>query len=471
MDHSLLLKLFSNKFNTPAKSVLDLPPSGSSRRYCRISNEQHTAMGVYNSDKPENKAFIDFSRHFYKQGLSVPEIYEVDPGQEYYLLEDLGDETLKDYGDKIRQGDEIPRELIKLYKDALKELIQFQIKGHDGLDYSVCVPRDEYDRQSVLWDLNHFKYFFLKLSGIPFNEQQLENDFQEFSDYLSQADANSFLFRDFQSRNIMYHNNKLYFIDYQGGRKGALQYDPASLLFEAKTNLPPSIREELLEYYLDELSKYRETDRRQFKEYYYPFALIRIFQALGAYGLRGLIEKKPVFLQSIPLALANLGWILHHVDLPVKMPELIRVADALIGQKRFTIIPEEKPGLLTIRIFSFSYRKGIPDDLSGHGGGFVFDCRGIHNPGRYLEYRELTGKDEPVKLFLNERSKMPEFLKDVSQIISRHIEFYQENNYSAMQVSFGCTGGRHRSVYAAEKITEELNKRHDIRVILRHTEI
>ena len=451
-------------------TVSALPLSGSARRYFRITGGGMNVIGAFNPDARENIAFIEFSRHFRSKGLSVPEIYQVSDDNLYYLEEDLGDTTLYGFASKAGTSGDIPEVLKDYYYEAIEELVKFQVNGHEGLNYSLCTPRYIFDRQSMLWDLNYFKSFFLKLSGLPFDEQQLENDFLTFTTFLDAADKESFLYRDFQSRNIMVHNEKLYFVDYQGGRRGALQYDLASFLFEAKTDLPEDFRSELLEYYLDVLSKYKRIDRNEFIHYFFPFALIRTFQALGAYGFRGLVEKKAVFLQSIPLALKNLNWLIDHSGLADKLPEITRIIQSLSNTKRFDYTIPAVTDKLTVRIFSFSYMKNIPDDLTGHGGGFVFDCRGIYNPGKFAEFRDLTGKDKPVQDFLNKKSAMNDYIKDVLSIINRHIEFYKQNDYRNMQVCFGCTGGRHRSVYAAEQITNMLKNRDDVEVILKHME-
>lgn len=471
MKISILSGLFEEKFGKPALSVEALPLSGSPRRYFRLRNSELTAIGTYNSDVKENIAFLEFSRHFLEKGLPVPEIYLTSEDKLYYLQEDLGDTTLFDFANRVRQSQEIPPVLRSIYRDALKELVRFQISGHEGLNYSLCTPRYVFDQQSMLWDLNYFKSFFLKLSGVPFDEQQLETDFLNFTNYLDNVPKESFLYRDFQSRNILINNNKLYFIDYQGGRKGAMQYDVASFLFEAKTDLPAEFREELLEHYLDVLTSVKKVDRAEFRRHFYPFALIRAFQALGAYGFRGLVEKKAVFLQSIPLALKNLKWLIEKSEPSIKLTELKRLAEEFGNLSKFDYQAPPETNILTIRVFSFSFVRSIPDDLTGHGGGFVFDCRGIHNPGRYPEFSEMTGRDFKVEEFFKDKSEMNVFLNDVYSILNRHIEFYKKNNYLNMQVSFGCTGGIHRSVYAAEKITEMLNNRGDVKVILKHTEI
>jgi hypothetical protein len=300
----------------------------------------------------------------------------------------------------------------------------------------------------MMWDLSYFKYYFLKLAKIPFDEQALEDDFQRFSDYLLAADNEAFLFRDFQSRNIMLKDRQVYFIDYQGGRKGALQYDLASLLYDAKADIPQHQREALLEFYLDELSQYKDIDRQKFKSLFDGYVLIRIMQAMGAYGFRGFFEKKEHFLKSIPYALKNLEDVRSKHSIEVQLPELFKVFKA-VGKSTFLRAISTNNERLTITISSFSYKKGIPVDPSGNGGGFVFDCRAIHNPGRYLEYKQLTGKDPEVQQFLEEKSTMAEFLAPVTSLVSHSVEVYLDRGFTHLSVSFGCTGGQHRSVYAA----------------------
>ena len=286
-----------------------------------------------------------------------------------YLLEDLGDISLFS---KLKNWEtKVPVEIEDLYKLSLQELIQFQLKGHEGLDYSLCFPRAEFDKQSIQWDLNYFKYYYLKPFGIDINEQKLENDFHILIEYLLKADSNYFMFRDFQSRNIQIVENEPWFIDYQGGRKGPLQYDIASLLFQAKANLPYSFREQMLSFYLNELKKYISLDEEKFKEFYYGFVLIRTLQVLGAYGYRGFFEQKPHFIESAKFALQNLDWLLNNTKLPIDMPELYGYLKELV--KEIEIKPH--PDFLMVEINSFSYKKsGIPKDTSGHGGGYVFDC-------------------------------------------------------------------------------------------------
>jgi len=310
----------------------------------------------------------------------------------------------------------------------------------------------------MMWDLNYFKYYFLKLAKVPFDEQELENDFETFSDWLLSENSDFFLYRDFQSRNIMIHNGAPYFIDYQGGRKGALQYDVASLLFDAKADIPQEIRDELLDHYLSALSRYRSVDDRSFKRYYAGFALIRLMQAMGAFGFRGFYEKKPHFLASIPFAVMNLSYILQNHELPIKIPHLIKVLSTLEDApelKQFGDTRKQNDKLV-IEINSFSYRRGIPIDQSEHGGGFVFDCRAIHNPGRYKEFQDLTGNDREVIEFLQEQSEAEQFIHNTLEIVKSSIEVYLQRKFTNLMVNFGCTGGQHRSVFCANRMREML---------------
>jgi hypothetical protein len=323
-----------------------------------------------------------------------------------------------------------------------------------------------------MWDLNYFKYYFLKLAKVPFNEQALENDFNTLVDFLLTADCNYFLYRDFQSRNVMMVGDKPYFIDYQGGRKGSLHYDIASILFEAKTSIPAGMREELLDHYISSLNQYVTISKADFLNHFYGYVYIRLMQAMGAYGFRGLYEKKELFLQSIPHALNHLEWLMSHIKLPIELPELTKVWEYLVESDYIRQLAKNHL-LLTVTINSFSYRRGIPTDESSNGGGFVFDCRSVHNPGRYEEYKTLTGKDEPVQIFFRKEPEMDDFLKDVFSLVDRSVEKYQERGFTSLMVNFGCTGGQHRSVYAAEMLYNHLKHKfnsNDIALKLRHRE-
>jgi len=320
----------------------------------------------------------------------------------------------------------------------------------------------------MLWDLSYFKYYFLKLAKISFDEQKLEDDFQTFCDFLLQTDCNYFLYRDFQSRNIMVYENHPFFIDYQGGRKGALQYDIASLLYDAKADIPQGVRNQLLEYYIESLKKYIPVNEKEFTEYYYGYVIIRIMQALGAYGFRGFYEKKEHFLQSIPYALDNLKWLLENTTIPVKLPTLMNVLQKLSQSEGLRQLGK-KVYSLKVLITSFSYKNGIPVDDSGHGGGFVFDCRSLHNPGRYEEYKTLSGKDKEVIDFLKKEPTVYEFMNHVYGLVDKSIENYQKRGFTHLQINFGCTGGQHRSVFCANLLEEHLKMKLNVETELHHT--
>ncbi|WP_299577111.1 RapZ C-terminal domain-containing protein [uncultured Sunxiuqinia sp.] len=464
-----IIRLYEGHFKEEMTAFEVLPPSGSYREYCRIKSANHQAIGAWNQDVKENTAFLEFSDHFFRQGVAVPEIYTVNPEKTCYIQEDLGDLTLFEYLSRTRELEGFSEKIVNVYKKVLMELPKLQITAGKGINYDFCYPRAAFDKQSMMWDLNYFKYYFLKLAKIPFDEQALEDDFQHFSDYLLAADNDFFLFRDFQSRNIMLHDNKVAFIDYQGGRKGALQYDIASLLYDAKADIPQAIRNELLEFYLDELEKHITVDRDEFKAYFTGYALIRIMQAMGAYGFRGFYEKKEHFLKSIPFALENLSYLLKNNTITIALPELFKVLEA-VSESEFLKKIGVQQGKLTVRVGSFSYKKGLPADPSGNGGGFIFDCRAIHNPGRYEQYKQLTGKDQPVIDFLEANSEIAEFLSHVYALVDQSVQMYLSRGFTHLSVNFGCTGGQHRSVYSAEQVAAHLQAKYDLNVILTHRE-
>lgn len=466
---SLLIKLFEDWAGEPSLGVNPLPLSGSNREYFRINGNTKSAIGVYNFDKKENRAFISFSRHFHSTGLHVPEIYAVNELTDIYLEEDLGDVTLYSYLTEIRSGEAFPDELLVVYKRVLEELVRFQVEGGSGIDYDVCYPRGSFDKQSMLWDMHYFKYYFLKLAQIPFDEQSLEDDFDRFANYLLQARSDFFLYRDFQSRNIMLSDNIPYFIDYQGGRKGALHYDLASLLYDAKADIPEQTRMELLNHYITVAGSQSIGDKEKFIDHYYGFVLVRIMQALGAYGFRGFYERKEHFLQSIPFAIENLRSLLKKVHFSFEMPALLNALEKLTRSEKLMSLGSHKKELV-VTINSFSYRKGIPQDNSGNGGGFVFDCRALPNPGRLEEFQKLTGKDQQVIDYLQNDPAVEEFLRHATVLIDQAVENYIQRNFTHLSVNFGCTGGRHRSVYAAENLAKHIRERYGTRVELVHTE-
>ncbi len=465
-----LVELFEAGFEEKASNIEPLPLHGSNRKRYRILSAKRTAIGVYNEDRAENVAFIEFSRHFRKSGLAVPEIYETALESDIYLEEDLGNQTLFDFLVQHReQTQRFPRSVEKVYEKVVQILPRFQIEAGATLDYRKCYPRHSFDRQSISWDLNYFKYYFLKLAQIPFNEQALENDFSRFARFLLKAKRTFFLYRDFQSRNIMVRKNSPCFIDYQGGRKGALQYDIASLLFDAKADLPFDARNRLLETYLQKLGEYSVVGRDEFMEHYYAYVLVRIMQAMGAYGFRGFYERKTHFLQSVPYAIRNLEFVLRQATFPIKIPALMESWQRLVQS---TMLRELGNAQLqtTVRIQSFSYKRGLPSDDSGHGGGFVFDCRALPNPGRLTKYKKKTGNDHSVSRFLDRKEEVHTFLTRVRDLVSQVIENYQSRNFSDLSVAFGCTGGQHRSVYCANQLGKYISEKYKVKVEVSHRE-
>lgn len=448
-----------------------LPQSGSRRRYYRIYlSDNKTIIGAYNEDITENKAFFAYTDFFHEKNLNVPKILSVHSDEKHYLLNDLGTETL--YGELCysRENGLDFSSIVALYEKVVAQLPLFQLTAKQGLDMSVAYPRAAFDRQSMQWDLNYFKYYYLKMVNIPFNEQLLEDDYQLFMDYLLSAESDYFLYRDFQSRNIMVKDNEVYFIDYQGGRAGALQYDIASLLYDAKADLSQELRNILLERYLDSLSKHIEVDRDKFKAYFNAFALIRIMQAMGAYGYRGYFERKSHFLQSIPYAIKNLKYLIPNSTILDKLPELKNVLQTVVDSYKESSTP--KGDVLTIEVNSFSYKKGIPEDKSGNGGGFVFDCRALPNPGREKKYANNTGKDECVKAYLNNYKEVHFFENQVFNIIDASVNNYLERKFNHLMVNFGCTGGQHRSVFFAEETAKHLRETFPMaNVVVKHTNL
>jgi aminoglycoside/choline kinase family phosphotransferase len=431
------------------ETITQLPQSGSYRQYFRMTGKDKTFIGAYYDQVAENMAFISFSRHFAKMNLNVPEIFAVDDDSVCYLLEDLGDIVLFDYLQKIRSAEGFGEHSLSIYKKILDELVKFQMVAGKSLDYSVCYPASYFDEQAYMWDLNYFKYNFLKLANIPYNEFSLENDFKMLTRLLLTADHHYFVYRDFQTRNILCRNDELYFIDYQGGRKGTLHYDVASLLFQARAEIPFGDRELLLDYYISQAGKIEPGILRNFKDHYYLFVLIRVLQTLGAYGFRGLHEKKQYFISSIPLALINVKWLLENEKIPETLPEIRKVLEATLESNSLDALV--KPRLI-LKINSFSYKRGFPADTSGHGGGFVFDCRALPNPGRYPEYIQMTGLDEPVQAFFSNYPEIDVFIENAYNLVKPAVEVYVSRGFQHLMVSFGCTGGRHRSVYCAEKL-------------------
>ena len=452
--------------------ILPIAASGSARKYYRIITEKRTLIGTYSENTEENEAFITFSKHFHDLGLNVPEVYAVNEEKTCYLQSDFGDDNLFAHVQKSLMAGGFGENVIQLYKQALKHLVKFQCIGHQGLDYSKAYPTACFDRQAILGDLNYFKYYFVKPhEEIDFNETRLGKDFEAFADFVSQAPCDFFMYRDFQSRNIMVKDRELYFIDFQGGRKGPLNYDVVSLLYQVKAQIPQAVRDELIQYYKDELKQFINREEVKFDLYQPYFVYLRLLQVLGAYGFRGLIQKKSHFIESIPYALKELQtW--NETHLLNDYPELQKV----ISQLPTLNYPTDSQlstlnSKLTVTINSFSFKKGYPNDFSGNGGGFVFDCRALPNPGREPEFKTKTGRDWEVIDYLMAKPPVHVFLDHVKAVIGQSVENYRERHFSNLMVSFGCTGGQHRSVFFAQTIYEWLKSTYpDIHVVLNHIE-
>src|ERR1700756_3294047 len=468
----VLKKLFEQHFHAPVEQLQAVQGElgGSGRKIIRLSGKGATAIGILYGIREENVAFLEFTRHFRKHGLPVPEIYGEDLELGAYLEQDLGDTSLFELLSKNRKGTSIAPQVVEAYRKAIATLPRFQIEAGRDLNYKICYPRGSFDRQSISWDLNYFKYYFLRLARIPFREQALEDDFSRLTKFLPSAPRDFFLYRDFQSRNIMLPGGKPYFLDYQGGRKGALQYDVASLLYDAKADLPPDLRQQLLDHYLATLQKFIDLKPEAFMQHYYAYVYVRIMQALGAYGFRGFYERKAHFLQSVPYAMKNLRWLLHHAELPIALPTLIGAFQSMLASEKLLGLVSEAENLV-VRIFSFSFHRGLPKDESGNGGGFVFDGRSLPNPGREERFKALTGKDAPVIEYLNQQESVHQFLASVMSLVDASVSNYQQRGFKNLMVSFGCTGGQHRSVYLAEQVAKRLRGRSGVEVVVTHREL
>src|ERR1017187_2757946 len=468
----VLNRLFEQHFHSPVERAEPLQGQlgGSGRKIIRLCSKEISAIGILYDMREENAALLEFSRHFRRHGLPVPQIYAEDLGHGAYLEEDLGGTTLFEFLSAHRNGAALAPEAVEAYRKVVATLPRFQIEAGRDLNYRVCYPRASFDRQSIAWDLNYFKYYFLRLAGVPFNEQALEVDFSRLTKFLLGASHDYFLYRDFQSRNVMLRGGEPFFLDYQGGRKGALQYDIASLLYDGKADLPPQLRQELLDYYLDCLGSFIDFKREAFMEHYYAYVYVRILQALGAYGFRGFYERKAHFLQSVPYALKNLRWLAQAVKLPIALPALMEALDGISAAEKLQGLASVPEGL-TVRIFSFSFHRQMPADETGNGGGFVFDARSLPNPGREEQFRTLTGKDTSVIDYLNRQESVHQFFANVLSLVDTSVQTYQRRGFSSLMVSFGCTGGQHRSVFLAEQLAKHLRGSGGVEVVLRHIEL
>ena len=447
--------LKKNNFPIPVE-INELPSSGSDRIYFRIlfnKEKPNSLIAAYNPDVSENIAWYSFSVHFLNKELNVPEIYARDESYRYFLLQDMGNETLFDV--LKSRGEE---DVKKYYQQAIHYLVQFQVKGIEDLDLDVAYPVKQFDRRSILWDLNYFKYYFIKPNNIGFNESMLEDEFHALADQLLESGQDYFLYRDFQARNIMIHQNQTWFIDFQGGRKGPLQYDLVSLLYQARANISEKFRDELYEFYLTELEKEIPGTSVEFNKHFNYFIYFRLMQVLGAYGFRGIIQRKGHFLESIPNAISNLEYLIAHKPLSGNFKTLIAIFKKLVSIKN-SYQTSGSSDKLTVFISSFSYKKnGYPIDRTENGGGFVFDCRALPNPGRITELKDYSGLEKPVVDYLSGKPEVKLFLDDAFQLVDRSVENYLERGFNYLSVNFGCTGGKHRSVFSAEQLKKHLNK-------------
>lgn len=469
-----LLTLYNELRGHAPQKTERLPGAGSNRAYYRLTDtDGSTLIGVVSDDTAENTAFLNLAAHFGKKGLPVPHVYAHSHNARAYLQQDLGSVSLFDV---LRRG----REAGGQYDAADEEIIErtmrclphFQVTGAEDLDDARLLAPRQWNGRSILYDLNYFKYCFLRTSDVAFDEEALQDDFERLARDLCTGSTQFFLYRDFQARNVMLVGGEPFFIDFQGGRRGPLQYDVASFLWQASAQYPAALRERMISAYLDELRTLTAVDETAFRDGLKRAVFFRVLQVLGAYGLRGRFERKAHFLRSIPPALRNMRALMaegvadNYPELKSTLALLIRKSEEEAAEAE----PETGGGGLTVRVNSFSYKKGIPDDPTGNGGGYVFDCRAPHNPGRYDAYKALTGMDEPVIRFLEEDGEILPFLDSVYRLADFHVARYIERGFTSLMFSFGCTGGQHRSVYSAEHLAKHIHEKYGVRVLVWHRE-
>lgn len=460
---TILKKLFHTVTGETPQETIKLTGDGSNRHYYRMKSGDTTLIGTKGTGVEENSAFFALSAHLAVQGINVPVVHAISPDKLSYLQSDLGDTTLYDRLEPARKAGTFDKQQCDDLCKVMAQLPDIQYLGAKEFDFSVCYPVPAFDRRSIFWDLNYFKYSFLKAIGIEFNEAPLEDEFEKLSRKLLSDNENTFMFRDFQSRNIMWHNDQPHYIDFQGGRRGPIYYDVASFVWQARARYTPEAVEKMIDAYLDSLKRYRTVDKATFMEQLLYFRLFRLLQNLGAYGFRGLLERKKKFIESIPPAMQQIAEVMQ--QLKDEFPTLATLLQQAAG---LPILNKQEYEGLTVDVMSFSYKRGIPDDYSGNGGGFVFDCRALHNPGRYEPYKKLCGYDEPVIRFLEEESRIGEFLENVYQIVDMMVANYKERGFKHIQICFGCTGGQHRSVYSAEHTARHIAQKHNVRVVVTH---
>ena len=506
MNTDILKILYKDYTGKEPVEITALTGSGSNRQYFRLKGEK-TLIGVRGISLAENKAFIYMAQHFQSKGLPVPHICNQSADGTCYLQEDLGDTSLFKAIEHGRTTETFSEKEITLLTRTIQQLPRIQFEGAEGMDFSYCYPPCDFNRRSILWDLNYFKYCFLKATGLEFQENLLEDDFDRLAEQLLSCETSTFMYRDFQSRNVIIKEGMPYFIDFQGGRKGPIYYDVASFLWQAKANLPESLRKQLVQEYLKAVQVYRKIDSDTFQHDLQHFVLFRTMQVLGAYGFRGYFERKTHFIESVPFAIANLRRILEKefteypylckmlhdlTELPrfkanneartsvlksQPQPEKSQLETdqhqeetAAATKEKSTTDQEKNKKKLTVRVISFSYKKGYPEDPSGNGGGYVFDCRGVHNPGRYEQYKQLTGLDQPVIDFLENDGEITTFLEHVYALANAHVARYIKRGFTNLMFCFGCTGGQHRSVYSAQHTAEYIHKKFGVKVEIIHRE-
>ena len=467
MSEQILRPLFESYTGKKLTEILELPASGSNRRYFRLRSGSLSLIGAVGTNLQENHSFIYLANHFKEKGLRVPTVLAVSEDGSAYIQEDLGDQVLFGMVAQGRESGFYSPEETALLKSAMAELPKIQFVGAEGLDWKNCYPQEAFDARMVDFDLNYFKYCFLKATGLEFNEVLLQDDFEKFKADLLQDEDNTFMYRDFQARNVMVKDGNPWFIDFQGGRRGPIYYDVASFIWQARSRFPEDLKQELIATYLKALQQYKQVDEAHFRSRLRLFVLFRTMQVLGAYGFRGYFEKKPHFLASVPYALSNLRKLLQtpFTDYPYMNDLLAKMA----SMPELNEIAQDHR--LAVHIYSFAYKKGVPADNTGNGGGYVFDCRSVNNPGKYEYYRQFNGMDPEVIKFLEDDGEIFTFLDSVYNLVDAHVKRFMERNFTNLQVCFGCTGGQHRSVYSAEHLARHLVDKFDVKVTITHREL
>ena len=467
MSEQILRPLFESYTGQQLQEITELPASGSNRRYFRLKGGEFSLIGAIGTNLQENHSFIYLARHFKDNRLRVPTVLAVTEDESAYIQEDLGDQVLFGMVAQGRESGFYSSTERALLNRTIEQLPRIQFAGARDLDWKQCYPQEAFDARMVDFDLNYFKYCFLKATGLEFNEVLLQDDFERFKADLLKEEDNTFMYRDFQARNVMIKDGEPWFIDFQGGRRGPIYYDVASFIWQARSRFPEDLKQELIRTYLRALQTYKKVDENHFRSRLRLFVLFRTMQVLGAYGFRGYFEKKPHFLASVPYALSNLRKLLQtpFTDYPYMNDLLTKMAS----------LPElneiAQDHRLSVHIYSFAYKKGIPADTTGNGGGYVFDCRSINNPGKYEYYRQFNGTDPEVIKFLEDDREISYFLSSVYQLVDAHVKRFIERKFTNLQVCFGCTGGQHRSVYSAEHLARHLMDKFDIKVTITHREL